>query len=49
MIKMRKYFFVVVFLTLSVLGTNAQCGIENKAFKSGEFLYYDLYLNWKII
>ena len=49
MIKMRKYFFVIVFLTLSVLGTNAQCGIENKAFKSGEFLYYDLYFNWKFI
>ncbi len=27
----------------------AQCGIENKAFKSGEFLYYDLFFNWKFI
>lgn len=27
----------------------AQCGIENTAFKSGEFLYYDLYFNWKFI
>ena len=26
-----------------------QCGIKNTAFKSGEFLYYDLYFNWKFI
>lgn len=31
------------------LGAKAQCGIENHAFKSGEFLYYDLYFNWKFI
>lgn len=32
------------------LGTAAaQCGIENTAFQSGEFLYYDLYFNWKFI
>ena len=27
----------------------AQCGIENNAFKSGEFLAYDLYFNWKFV
>lgn len=27
----------------------AQCGIKNTAFKPGEFLYYDLYFNWKFI
>ncbi|MBR1548886.1 MAG: DUF3108 domain-containing protein [Prevotella sp.] len=27
----------------------AQCGIENFAFKSGEFLSYDLYFNWKFV
>lgn len=27
----------------------AQCGTENTAFKSGEFLYYDLHFNWKFI
>ena len=27
----------------------AQCGIENTAFKSGEFLAYDLYFNWKFV
>lgn len=27
----------------------SQCGIENKAFQSGEFLAYDLYFNWKFV
>ena len=27
----------------------AQCGIENTAFSSGEFLTYDLYFNWKFV
>lgn len=29
--------------------SSAQCGIENTAFKSGEFLAYDLYFNWKFV
>ncbi|WP_216655743.1 DUF3108 domain-containing protein [Xylanibacter muris] len=28
---------------------SAQCGIKNTAFKSGEFLFYDLYFNWKFV
>lgn len=36
-------------MSLSALTATAQCGIENTAFKSGEFLYYDLYFNWKFI
>lgn len=31
------------------VNANAQCGIENFAFKSGEFLSYDLYFNWKFV
>lgn len=27
----------------------AQCGIANTAFKSGEYLSYDLYFNWKFV
>ena len=27
----------------------SQCGIENKAFKAGEFLAYDLYFNWQFV
>jgi len=37
------------FLALMPLGASAQCGIENTAFKSGEFLSYDLYFNWKFV
>jgi hypothetical protein len=36
-------------LTLLPFNANAQCGIENFAFKSGEFLSYDLYFNWKFV
>lgn len=31
------------------LPTHAQCTSENNAFKSGEFLSYKLYFNWKFI
>jgi len=27
----------------------AQCSFKNTAFKSGEFLYYNLYYNWKLV
>lgn len=33
----------------SFSSVKAQCGIENKAFKSGEFLSYDLYFNWQFV
>ena len=43
-----------ILLTLCIafgmsLTANAQCGIENTAFKSGESLEYDLYFNWQFI
>lgn len=38
-----------VLLAVTAAGSHAQCGIDNKAFKSGEFLYYDLFFNWKFI
>lgn len=38
----------VMLFTVS-LQTMAQCWSENKAFKSGEALSYDLYYNWKFI
>ena len=37
---------VCLFTTLPL---NAQCPTENKAFKSGEHVMYDLYFNWKFI
>ena len=39
-------FYLFAFLPLNI---SAQCGIENTAFKSGEFLSYDLYFNWKFV
>ncbi|MBP5425801.1 MAG: DUF3108 domain-containing protein [Prevotella sp.] len=39
-------FYLFTFLPLSA---HAQCGIENTAFKPGEFLSYDLYFNWKFV
>jgi hypothetical protein len=39
-------FYLFTFLPLTA---HAQCGIENTAFKSGEFLTYDLYFNWKFV
>ena len=36
-------------LTLLPLSANAQCGITNTAFQSGEFLSYDLYFNWQFV
>ncbi len=36
-------------LLMMAATATAQCGIKNTAFKSGEFLYYDLYFNWKFV
>ena len=36
-------------LALLPLSAHAQCGIDNFAFKSGEFLSYDLFFNWKFV
>ena len=42
---------MIGFLAMLPTGAMAQsaCGIENKAFKSNEFLTYDLYFNWKFV
>ena len=40
---------VTIVLAAASLGAQPQCGIENKAFKAGEHLYYNLYFNWKFI
>lgn len=44
-----KIILISMLVSLSAAPAKAQCGIENTAFKSGEFLYYDLYFNWKFI
>lgn len=47
---MLKRFFVLLFL-LSVLhvGIRCQCTYSNTAFKSGEYLLYNLHFNWKLV
>ena len=48
---MKKIISLVIFLIslLSFSDVKAQCGIENTAFQSGEYLSYDLYFNWKFV
>jgi hypothetical protein len=36
-------------ILISSISVSAQCPVENQAFKSGEFLTYNLYYNWKFI
>jgi hypothetical protein len=45
---MRRLLSTILF-SFFLLSVSSQCGIENKAFKEGEFLAYDLYYNWKFV
>ena len=46
----RKIFAILLVVLLGMTSqAKAQCGIENTAFSSGEFLTYDLYFNWKFV
>jgi len=38
-----------IFFALSCPTSRAQCAFKNTAFKSGEFLSYNLYYNWKFV
>lgn len=40
---------IYVLVSLFSLAASAQCTAENKAFKAGENLTYDLYFNWKFV
>ena len=44
-----KRFIILWVFSMTFLSSFAQCGIENNAFKSGEFVGYDLYFNWKFV
>lgn len=46
---MRNLFIAAVIALLTGLHMQAQCTHENKAFKPGEKLTYDLYFNWKFV
>lgn len=40
---------VVAMVMASCTMVSAQCSFRNTAFKSGEFLSYNLYYNWKFV
>lgn len=51
---MKKLLLTIALLQCAIFSSqwsvaHAQCGIENFAFKPGEFLSYDLYFNWKFV
>ena len=46
---MMKRFLLIIIASCGMMTAHAQCGIENTAFKSGEYLSYDLYFNWKFV
>ena len=41
--------FIVFQVSFSPARAQSKCGIENRAFKGGERLTYDLYFNWKFV
>jgi len=46
----HRLILLFAFFHLFLLSAGAQqCGIENKAFKGGELLNYNLYFNWKFV
>lgn len=47
--KLLKSLLVASMLILSSASVSAQCTFRNTAFKSGEFLSYNLYYNWKFV
>ena len=40
---------VILLLAVGVTTSTAQCKFRNTAFKSGEYLSYNLYFNWKFV
>ena len=41
--------FVLLCIQCLSMSAQSQCGVENKAFRSGEYLAYDLYFNWQFV
>ena len=46
---MKKIVFLLLLLTTLAHNTQAQCTYANTAFKSGEYLLYNLHFNWKLV
>lgn len=47
--KILRSLLMVLLFTIAVTEVSAQCTFRNTAFKSGEFLSYNLYYNWKFV
>uniref|UniRef100_A0AB33JEK6 DUF3108 domain-containing protein n=1 Tax=Prevotella sp. GTC17260 TaxID=3236796 RepID=A0AB33JEK6_9BACT len=47
--KITKNIIAVMLLLFATTASHAQCSFRNTAFKSGEFLSYNLYYNWKFV
>ncbi len=47
--KRMKSLWIAVLLLMVSTTVSAQCTFRNTAFKSGEFLTYNLYYNWKFV
>lgn len=44
-----KKLILFLLLAIATLQASAQCTFRNTAFKSGEFISYNLYFNWKFV
>ena len=44
-----KKLIISLVIALAAVAAQAQCTYKNTAFKSGEFLTYNLYYNWQFI
>ena len=47
--KRMKSLWIAVLLLMVSTTVSAQCTFRTTAFKSGEFLTYNLYYNWKFV
>lgn len=47
--RFKNWLFTTMVLWVMAMGAQAQCTMENTAFKSGEYLSYNLYFNWKFV
>ena len=46
---MKQLILAIALLLTGLVPSAAQCKFQNTAFKSGEFLTYNLYFNWKFV
>lgn len=49
MMKQLRTVIATLLLTMVSIAVSAQCSYKNTAFKSGEYLSYNLYYNWKFV